>query len=59
MQWWQTSIHFLDLFGTFIFAVTGAVRGIHRNFDLLGVTVLACAVGVGGASCYGLCPNPG
>ena len=48
MQWWQTSIHFLDLFGTFIFAVTGAVRGIHRNFDLLGVTVLACAVGVGG-----------
>jgi uncharacterized membrane protein YeiH len=38
----------LDLFGTFIFAITGAVRGVRRKFDFLGVMVLACTVGVGG-----------
>lgn len=38
----------LDLFGTMIFAVTGAVKAIERRLDLLGVLVLACAVGAGG-----------
>ena len=41
-------IYFADLFGTLIFAVTGAIKGIARKLDLLGVTVLACTVGVGG-----------
>lgn len=38
----------LDLFGTAIFAITGALRGWRSRLDFLGVVVLACAVGVGG-----------
>ena len=38
----------LDLFGTAVFAVTGAVQGIRHHLDVFGVTVLACCVGVGG-----------
>ncbi len=38
----------LDLFGTAIFAITGALRGFRSHLDFLGVIVLACAVGVGG-----------
>ena len=38
----------LDLFGTAVFAVTGALRGWRSRLDFLGVVVLACAVGVGG-----------
>ncbi len=38
----------LDLFGTAIFAITGALRGFRSHLDFLGVVVLACAVGVGG-----------
>lgn len=38
----------LDLFGTAIFAITGALRGFRHHLDFLGVCVLACAVGVGG-----------
>lgn len=38
----------LDLAGTFIFSVTGAVKGVRKRLDIFGVTVLACCVGVGG-----------
>ena len=38
----------LDLLGTAIFALTGAVVGVRRKFDIFGVTVLGCCVGVGG-----------
>lgn len=38
----------LDLFGTAVFAATGAVKGVRRRLDIFGVTVLACCVGVGG-----------
>ena len=38
----------LDLFGTAVFAMTGAVQGIRHRLDIFGVTVLACCVGVGG-----------
>lgn len=37
-----------DIFGTFVFAITGAVRGVRHRLDFLGVIVLACTVGVGG-----------
>ncbi len=37
-----------DLFGTCVFAVTGAVRGVRIKLDFLGVVVFACIVGVGG-----------
>ena len=41
-------IHFFDLFGTAVFAVTGALCGVHNKLDLLGVVVFGCTVGVGG-----------
>ena len=44
----ETIIRILDIFGTAVFAVTGAIRAIKCRFDLLGVVVLACTVGVGG-----------
>ncbi|MHC1691413.1 MAG: trimeric intracellular cation channel family protein [Sphaerochaetaceae bacterium] len=37
-----------DIFGTMIFAITGAVRGVRSRLDFLGVLVMACTVGVGG-----------
>lgn len=44
----STVILMLDLFGTAVFAATGAVKGVRRRLDIFGVTVLACCVGVGG-----------
>ncbi len=41
-------IFIFDLFGTAVFAVTGAVKGVRHKLDIFGVTVLACCVGVGG-----------
>ncbi len=38
----------LDLAGTLVFAVTGAIRGVKCHLDIFGVTVLSCCVGVGG-----------
>jgi uncharacterized membrane protein YeiH len=44
----STIIHIADLFGTAVFAVTGALAGVYKKLDLLGVVVLSCAVGIGG-----------
>ncbi len=44
----STIILVLDLMGTGVFAITGALRGFRSHLDVLGVVVLACAVGVGG-----------
>lgn len=41
-------IYAFDLFGTFIFALTGAVKGVRVKLDILGVIVFACTVGCGG-----------
>ena len=41
-------IMIFDLFGTAVFAITGAVQGVRYHLDIFGVTVLACCVGVGG-----------
>lgn len=41
-------LHALDLFGTFVFAISGAFRAVKYELDLLGVLVLSTAVGVGG-----------
>lgn len=38
----------LDIFGTMIFAATGAIKAIRKRLDIFGVVVLACCVGVGG-----------
>ncbi|MBO4305009.1 MAG: trimeric intracellular cation channel family protein [Lentisphaeria bacterium] len=44
----ENLIRFADLFGTVVFALTGAIKGVSRKLDLLGVVVLSCTVGVGG-----------
>jgi uncharacterized membrane protein YeiH len=41
-------VPFLDLFGTFAFALSGAFRAVKYELDLLGVMVLAVATGIGG-----------
>ncbi len=41
-------ILFFDLFGTMVFAVTGAVKGIRNRLDLLGVLFFSLTVGCGG-----------
>ena len=43
-------LYSLDLFGTFIFAVTGALMGIHKKLDLLGVFVVGFVTAVGGGT---------
>lgn len=41
-------ITFLDIFGTFAFAISGAFHAVKYELDLLGVLVLSVATGVGG-----------
>ena len=43
-------VHFLDLFGTMIFAVTGALKAIEHKLDIVGVIVLSGIAGLAGAS---------
>lgn len=38
----------LDLIGTFVFALSGAFKGLKHELDWLGVSVLAVLTGVGG-----------
>lgn len=37
-----------DIAGTFLFAIEGAIAGVHGNLDLLGLVVLAFATAMGG-----------
>jgi len=41
-------IEILDLFGTMAFAVTGALKAIEHNADIVGVIILATITGVAG-----------
>ena len=38
----------LNLIGTFVFAVSGALLGVRKRFDLVGIAVLAQITAVGG-----------
>lgn len=38
----------LDLAGTFIFALTGALVAVRAKMDIVGMLVLATATGIGG-----------
>jgi uncharacterized membrane protein YeiH len=44
----QHIIYALDLIGTAAFALSGAVRGLERKPDFIGITILAGATAVGG-----------
>ncbi|MDF7800394.1 trimeric intracellular cation channel family protein [Pontiellaceae bacterium B1224] len=41
-------IYILDMAGTYAFAVSGAFRAVKYEMDILGISVLAMATGVGG-----------
>lgn len=41
-------IYILDIFGTFVFAISGAFRAVKYELDLLGVLVLATVTGIAG-----------
>ncbi len=41
-------IYFLDIFGTLIFAISGAIKAVKYELDIFGVTILAIATGIGG-----------
>jgi uncharacterized membrane protein YeiH len=38
----------LDLIGLFVFAVSGALLAIHRDFDVVGIAILALITALGG-----------
>lgn len=42
-EWLRTVVLLLDLSGTFVFALSGAMAGIRRRLDLFGVLVLSFA----------------
>lgn len=43
-------IHMLDLLGTAVFAVTGALAAGRKRMDIFGVVVLACVTALGGGT---------
>ncbi len=43
-------IYILDLLGTFVFASTGAIRGIEKRLDIFGILVAAFLTAVGGGT---------
>jgi uncharacterized membrane protein YeiH len=59
----DTLVPVLDLAGTFVFALSGAMTGVRHRFDLFGLLVLAFAAGnVGGITrdlLIGAVPPPG
>ena len=44
----ETLVLGLDLFGTFVFALSGAMAGVRHRFDLFGVVVLSYAAATAG-----------
>ena len=42
--------YLLSYLGVITFAVTGALAGIEKRFDVVGIVVLACVTAVGGGS---------
>jgi uncharacterized membrane protein YeiH len=43
-------LHWLDLFGTFAFALSGALTAIKKDMDLFGILVLALVTAIGGGT---------
>lgn len=48
MDW--TLINFIDLTGTFVFAVSGIMVAIQKKFDFFGVIILAFVTSIGGGT---------
>jgi len=43
-----TFVHILDLVGTFVFAISGAVAAVNRRLDIFGILVLSFVAGNAG-----------
>jgi uncharacterized membrane protein YeiH len=43
-------LYLFDLLGTFAFAISGAIAGVRKNFDLYGIMVLSVVTAVGGGT---------
>ncbi len=41
----ETFVHVLDLLGTFVFAISGALAAVNRRLDIFGVLVLSFVAG--------------
>ncbi|MHC5306286.1 trimeric intracellular cation channel family protein [Bartonella sp. LJL80] len=56
-------LHWIDVIGTFVFALSGTSAGIRRGFDIFGVfvvaTVTACGGGIIRDVCIGATPPAG
>ncbi len=46
----MTLLYALDLVGTFAFAVSGALAGVRKGFDIYGLSFLAIVTAVGGGT---------
>lgn len=46
MEW----TYFLDLFGTFVFAISGVLTAIQKKFDLVGTLVIGFVTAIGGGT---------
>lgn len=43
-------LYFLDLFGTFVFAISGILAAVEKKFDVVGAFVLGLVTAIGGGS---------
>jgi uncharacterized membrane protein YeiH len=41
----ETFVHILDVGGTFVFAISGAVAAVNRRLDIFGIVVLSFVAG--------------
>lgn len=48
-------LHLIDIFGTFVFALSGATVGVRHRLDLFGVFALSFVTAVGGGCIRDLC----
>lgn len=48
-------LHFIDILGTFIFALSGAVAGVKKGFDVFGVFAIAVVTAIGGGVIRDIC----
>ncbi|MEW6186980.1 MAG: trimeric intracellular cation channel family protein [Thermodesulfobacteriota bacterium] len=46
----HSTMHLLDLFGTAVFAITGALAAGRKKMDIFGVVVLGCVTALGGGT---------
>ncbi len=50
-QFFSPSVqHTLDVIGIFVFAISGALLAVRKNFDVFGIAVLAEVTALGGGS---------